>query len=60
MNTPQSNTQENMNWVDYCDSLSEEYFKLLARAQSAGATAELFPEPPTVSISRLEAERELA
>jgi hypothetical protein len=60
MNTPQSNTQEKMNWVDYCDSLSEEYFRVLARSQSATATADLFPEPPTISISRLEAERELA
>jgi hypothetical protein len=35
MKVSNSRAQEQMNWVDYCDSLSNEYFALRAPAQKA-------------------------
>jgi len=60
MKTPNNNTQTDLSWVDYCDSLSEEYFSRYVLKRSSAPTTEKLPQPVSNAVARLESAREIA
>jgi hypothetical protein len=51
MKAPDNRTPEQMNWVDYFDSLSDEYFLARAQSQRPFQTPRHIPDPATVTPS---------
>ena len=60
MKTSNNNTQTDLNWVDYCDSLSEEYFSRYVLKSNSVPTTEKPSEPVSIVVARLESAREIA
>ena len=60
MKTPNDNTQTDLSWVDYCDSLSEEYFSRYVQKRNSVPAAEKLPEPVSIAVARQESAREIA
>jgi hypothetical protein len=60
MEVPVSTTAHEMNWADYCDSLSNEYFKWIPQPSAKVRSTEKLPDPVSILVARQEAARELA
>jgi len=60
MKTQETNSQADLNWVDYCDSLSEQYFSRYVLPKRTLPPVESLPEPVSIRVAREEAAREIA
>lgn len=60
METQVGTMQNEMNWVDYCDSLGDEYFKRITQSKARYRPDEKSPNPVSIAVERQEAAREFA
>lgn len=60
MKTQETKPQTDQNWVDYCDSLCEEYFSRYVLTKQTSRPAEKLAEPVSLMVARQESAREVA